>query len=152
MQRQVISFPNESRQSELNIGYGIRRNLFNLVNRVFKQSPERLALISNKRVFSLYGVEMMRDFKKTKIGCYPWLITEGERYKSFRTFESLLNTFAEMGLERDDLVVALGGGVVGDLAGFAASTYLRGIRLVQVPTTLLAQIGSSIGGKTAINL
>jgi len=151
MQRQVISLRQESRQSEINIGYGIRRNLEKLVLRTFGQFPGKTILISNKRVFRLYGLEVMADLK-TATKCFPWLIPDGERYKSFRTFESVVNTFADIGLERNDLVIALGGGVVGDLAGFAASTYLRGVRLLQVPTTLLAQIDSSIGGKTAINL
>ncbi|HSE22659.1 MAG TPA: 3-dehydroquinate synthase [Pyrinomonadaceae bacterium] len=152
MQRQVISLRQESRQSEINIGYGIRRNLRKLVLRTFGKFPGKLILISNKRVFRLYGLEVMADLKTADTKVFPWLIPDGERYKSFRTFASAVNTFAEIGLERSDLVIALGGGVVGDLAGFAASTYLRGIRLLQMPTTLLAQIDSSIGGKTAINL
>src|SRR5689334_24940258 len=77
---------------------------------------------------------------------------EGERYKSFRSLEKAVNFLSENRLERDDLVLALGGGVVGDLAGFSAAIYLRGLSLIQVPTTLLAQIDSSVGGKTGINL
>jgi 3-dehydroquinate synthase len=76
---------------------------------------------------------------------------DGERHKSFRNLERALSFFSEQGLERSDAVVALGGGVVGDLAGFAAAIYLRGIPFIQVPTTLLAQVDSSVGGKTAIN-
>jgi len=152
MQRQVISLRQESRQSEINIGHGIRRHLSKLVLRTFGQFPGKLILISNKRVFQLYGLDVMADLKTADAKVFPWLIPEGERYKSFRSFESVVNAFAHIGLERNDLVIALGGGVVGDLAGFAASTYLRGVRLLQMPTTLLAQIDSSIGGKTAINL
>jgi 3-dehydroquinate synthase len=77
---------------------------------------------------------------------------EGEKFKSIRTLEKALALLGQAGLERRDLVVALGGGVVGDLAGFAAAVYLRGIPFFQVPTTLLAQIDSSVGGKTGINL
>jgi 3-dehydroquinate synthase len=77
---------------------------------------------------------------------------EGERFKSMRTLEQALAVLSQAGLERSDVVVALGGGVVGDLAGFAAAVYLRGISFIQVPTTLLAQIDSSVGGKTGINL
>ena len=77
---------------------------------------------------------------------------EGERFKSFRVLEEAVIFLAEHGFERNDLVVALGGGVVGDLAGFTAAIYLRGIPFIQVPTTLLAQIDSSVGGKTGINL
>src|SRR6266567_7430296 len=76
---------------------------------------------------------------------------DGERFKSLRTAESLFGFLIERRIERSDVIVALGGGVIGDIAGFVAATYLRGIRLIQVPTTLLAQIDSSIGGKTAVN-
>ncbi len=77
---------------------------------------------------------------------------EGERYKSFSELEKAVKFLSENHFERNDLVVALGGGVVGDLAGFSAAIYLRGLPLVQIPTTLLSQIDSSVGGKTAINL
>jgi 3-dehydroquinate synthase len=77
---------------------------------------------------------------------------EGERYKSFRVLEKAVTFLSENHFERNDLVVALGGGVVGDLAGFSAAIYLRGVPVVQVPTTLLSQIDSSVGGKTGINL
>jgi len=77
---------------------------------------------------------------------------DGERHKSLRSLEQLLSFISEARLERSDAVIALGGGVVGDLAGFAAAVYLRGIPLIQVPTTLLAQIDSSAGGKTGVNL
>ena len=77
---------------------------------------------------------------------------EGERHKSLRSLARALKFLTESGLERGDVVVALGGGVVGDLAGFAAATYLRGIAFVQAPTTLLAQIDASVGGKTGVNL
>ena len=76
----------------------------------------------------------------------------GERYKSFRILEKAVTFLSENRFERDDLVLALGGGVVGDLAGFSAAIYLRGLPLAQVPTTLLSQIDSSVGGKTGINL
>src|SRR5205085_3590049 len=80
-----------------------------------------------------------------------WLMGDGERFKSLRTAGRALEFLSESRLERSDAVVALGGGVVGDLAGFAAAVYLRGIAFVQVPTTLLAQIDSSVGGKTGVN-
>ena len=76
---------------------------------------------------------------------------DGERYKTMRTAERALSFLSAFGLERSDAVVALGGGVVGDLAGFAAAVYLRGVAFIQVPTTLLAQIDSSVGGKTGVN-
>ena len=82
----------------------------------------------------------------------PWSIGDGERFKSIETVDKVLRFFSESGLERSDGVVALGGGVVGDVAGFAAAIYLRGIPFIQIPTTLLAQVDSSVGGKTGVNL
>lgn len=115
-------------------------------------SARRVALISNQRVFALFGRTVSRSLRQQKFGVHTWLMKEGERHKSLRSYEQALRFLSESGLERTDLVIALGGGVVGDLAGFAAATYLRGIDFIQIPTTLLAQIDASVGGKTGINL
>jgi len=139
-------------RSEINIGRGIRRELAQLIAQSTEFKPRRVALVSNKRVFDLYGADLLRGLKRNKQKVLPWLIPDGERFKSFRTLEDLVRALGEWSFERNDLVVALGGGVVGDLAGFSASIYLRGIPLIQVPTTLLAQVDSSVGGKTGINL
>jgi 3-dehydroquinate synthase len=77
---------------------------------------------------------------------------DGERFKSLGTAEKAIEFLSTSGLERTDVVIALGGGVVGDLAGFAAAVYLRGISLIHIPTTVTSQIDSSIGGKTGVNL
>jgi 3-dehydroquinate synthase len=82
----------------------------------------------------------------------PWLTGDGEQYKSVQTTEKVLRFLSETGIERSDGVVALGGGVIGDVAGFAAAVYLRGVPFIQIPTTLLAQVDSSVGGKTGVNL
>ena len=83
---------------------------------------------------------------------FPLTFPAGESSKNWQVAGELLEALAEAGLDRTDIVVALGGGVVGDLAGFAAATYLRGVRFVQMPTTLLAQVDSSVGGKTGVDL
>jgi 3-dehydroquinate synthase len=149
MHRLEISLKQESRVSEINIGAGIRRNLGQSLQ--FKP-PRRVAIISNERVSQLYGREVKRSLKTAGFTALEWLMPEGERFKSFRSLEKAVTFLSESRFERDDLVLALGGGVVGDLAGFAAAIYLRGLPLVQVPTTLLSQIDSSVGGKTGINL
>jgi 3-dehydroquinate synthase len=149
MHRLKISLKQEARSSEIHIGAGVRRDLGNLIP--FK-APRRVGIISNQRVFDLYGREVVRSLKSAGFKSFVWLMPEGERYKSFRILEKAVNFLSETGFERDDLVMALGGGVVGDLAGFAAAIYLRGLRLTQAPTTLLSQIDSSVGGKTGINL
>jgi len=112
----------------------------------------RIALISNPKVFSLYGEAVVQSLKASGFSVSTWTISDGERHKSLRTVENVLKFLNDTGLERSDGVVALGGGVVGDVAGFAAAVYLRGLPFVQIPTTLLAQIDSSVGGKTGVNL
>jgi 3-dehydroquinate synthase len=149
MHRLEISLKQDARSSEINIGRGIRRNVGELIP---LRAPRRVGVISNKRVFDLYGREVVRSLKAAGFKIFHWLMPEGERYKSFRELERAVTFLSENHFERNDLVLALGGGVVGDLAGFTAAVYLRGLSLVQVPTTLLSQIDSSVGGKTGINL
>jgi 3-dehydroquinate synthase len=149
MHRLEISLKQESRSSQINIGSGIRKRLGELLP---LKAPRRVAIISNERVSDLYGREVKRSLKSAGFTALEWLMPEGERYKSFRSLEKAVTFLSENRLERDDFVLTLGGGVVGDLAGFAAAIYLRGLPLVQVPTTLLSQIDSSVGGKTGINL
>jgi 3-dehydroquinate synthase len=152
MQRLEISINQHARKSEINIGRGIRQDLGQLLASTLAKPPRQAGIISNKRVFGLYGREVARSLKRAGFKTFEWLMPEGERFKSFSVLEKAVEFLSENRFERNDLVVALGGGVVGDLAGFAAAIYLRGIAVVQVPTTLLAQIDSSVGGKTGINL
>ena len=149
MHRLEISLKQQARKSEISIGRGVRRRLGELLP---LKAPRRAGLISNKRVFDLYGREVVRSLKATGAKVFEWLMPEGERYKSFSVLEKAVTFLSENRFERNDLIVALGGGVVGDLAGFSAAIYLRGVPVAQVPTTLLAQIDSSVGGKTGINL
>jgi len=111
----------------------------------------RILIVSNRKVFGLYGEKVRRSLEAAGFEIHTHLIGDGERFKSFRTLETTLHTLSEKGFTRTDAVVALGGGVVGDLSGFAASIHLRGIDFLQIPTTLLAMIDSSVGGKTGIN-
>ena len=152
MQRLELSVNQSARKSEIFVGRGIRRDLGQHLSRAFTKPPKRVGIISNNRVFKLYGREIVRSLKSAGFQSSSWLMPEGERYKSFSILEKAVKFLSENRFEREDVVLALGGGVVGDLAGFAAAIYLRGIPVVQVPTTLLAQIDSSVGGKTGINL
>jgi 3-dehydroquinate synthase len=152
MRRLELALNEEARRSEINVGRGIRLNLAQLISAALARNPRRIAIISNERVWQLYGREIVRKLKPSGFRVFEWLMPEGERYKSFRVLENAVRFLNDNQFERDDLVVALGGGVVGDLAGFAAAIYLRGLPLAQMPTTLLSQIDSSVGGKTAINL
>lgn len=111
----------------------------------------RVCVISNATIDRLYGPRTKRSLQKAGYRVSSLLIGDGERSKSLRTAEKAWSFLISNHFERSDFIVALGGGVVGDLAGFVAAGYLRGIRYIQIPTTLLAQIDSSVGGKTAVN-
>jgi len=113
---------------------------------------EKAMIVSDDTVFSLYGKTVRKSLDRAGIACPAFVFPHGERNKNLAVYGELLERMTEERLSRDDLVVALGGGVVGDLAGFAAATYRRGVRCVQLPTTLLAAVDSSVGGKTAVNL
>lgn len=142
----------KSRIYDIRIGAGLLGDLGPAVRESSGQTARTVAVISNKTVFDLYGKEAADSLRRGGFTVKHFLVGDGERQKSFRSLERIVAFFAKNGLQRNDVVVALGGGVVGDLAGFAAAVYLRGVPLVQVPTTLLAQIDSSVGGKTGINL
>jgi 3-dehydroquinate synthase len=120
--------------------------------RVLSPRVRRVALVSNRRVFALYGERAVASLRAAGFEVSHWLMGDGERFKTWATAGRALEFLAETGLERTDAVVALGGGVVGDVAGFAAAAYMRGVAFMQAPTTLLAQIDSSVGGKTGVNL
>ncbi|MGH9859371.1 MAG: 3-dehydroquinate synthase [Candidatus Acidiferrales bacterium] len=108
-------------------------------------------LLSSPRVWKLWGPKLERSFRAHG-GTKRVLFDDGERAKTMRTVENICRELARGGADRHSIAVALGGGVVGDVAGFVAASYARGIRLVQVPTTLVAQVDSAIGGKTGVNL
>ena len=110
------------------------------------------ALITDDIVDPLYGDIAERSLQAAGYTTTRLVFPHGERSKNMETYIALLSSLAAANLTRSDVVVALGGGVVGDVAGFAAATYLRGIRFAQIPTTLLAMVDSSVGGKTAVNL
>jgi 3-dehydroquinate synthase len=139
-------------QYEITIGEGTLSSLGEIARRALPESARSLALISNEKVFGLYGQEALRSLRAAGFIPKPWLLGDGERHKNLRTLAHAIEFLSKAGLERSDGVVALGGGVVGDLAGMASALYLRGLAFLQVPTTLLAQIDASVGGKTAVNL
>jgi len=147
-----VALQSSPQDYDIKISCGLLPRLGNETQRYLRKQGRRIALISNARVFALYGNSAMVSLEKCGFVVSHWLMGDGETHKSFRNLERALAFLSKSGLHRNDAVVALGGGVVGDLAGFAAAVYLRGIALIQVPTTLLAQIDSSVGGKTAVNL
>jgi 3-dehydroquinate synthase len=137
---------------EIGIGRDILPETGERTRACLGDQAQRIALISNPKVFSLYGAAVTQSLKASGFSVWSFAIADGERHKSLRMAESVLNFLSEAALERTEGVVALGGGVVGDVVGFAAAVYLRGLPFIQIPTTLLAQIDSSVGGKTGVNL
>ncbi|MDH3444765.1 MAG: 3-dehydroquinate synthase, partial [Deltaproteobacteria bacterium] len=111
----------------------------------------KVAVVSNPTVASLYLERVTKTLGQSGFDVITALIPDGEEHKSLESLAAIYDRLVSVRLERKSIVLALGGGVVGDLAGFAAATYLRGVPYVQVPTTLLAQVDSSVGGKTAVN-
>lgn len=111
----------------------------------------RAAIITDTTVARLYGELITNSLRRNGIEAFVVTVPPGEAHKSLHTAEMLYTRLLEAGLDRQATIIALGGGVIGDLAGFVASTFLRGVTYVQIPTTLLAQVDSSVGGKTGVN-
>jgi 3-dehydroquinate synthase len=146
----IVNVPLGNRSYRIQVGSGLFANLGTACARL--KLGKRCAIISDRNVAPRFG--MAARLALSKAGFDPVLITvpAGETAKSLHTVQTCYDQLASHRLERQSFLVALGGGVVGDLAGFVAATYLRGIAFVQVPTTLLAQVDSSVGGKVGVNL
>ncbi|MEB3289703.1 MAG: 3-dehydroquinate synthase [Leptolyngbya sp.] len=112
---------------------------------------QRLLLVSNPAIFRHYGETVVAALTQAGYAVQYCLLPAGERYKTLKSIHTLYDAALDFRLERQSAMVALGGGVIGDMTGFAAATWLRGIRFVQIPTSLLAMVDASIGGKTGVN-
>jgi 3-dehydroquinate synthase len=124
----------------------LKRNALNEVNNILNIKGKAL-IVTDSGVPGIYVETVKKQLENSIVYTFP----QGERSKNFETYSALLKTLAENNFDRGDCVIALGGGVVGDMAGFTAATYMRGIKFYNIPTTLLSQVDSSIGGKTAID-
>lgn len=132
----------------------IGKNLLSSCGQLIKEVMpiSKVAIISDDKVYGLYGDTVKKSIENAGYMTEVYTFKNGEKSKNITTYTEILEFLAESGLTRSDFVVALGGGVTGDMAGFAAASYLRGIKFVQIPTTFLAAIDSSVGGKTGVNL
>lgn len=139
-----------SREYDVHIGSGFLGNVGEMISKI--KRPCRTVIVSDDTVFSLYGEIVKKSLENSGFTCCEYIFPHGEDSKSLENFGKIQEFSAENGITRTDLFVALGGGVTGDLTGFAASAYLRGVDFVQIPTTVLAMVDSSVGGKTAVNL
>jgi 3-dehydroquinate synthase len=146
MERITVSLG--ERSYPISIGAGLFNNPAHLS---FLSSKQKVVVISNVTVAPLYADKIFSLLKQ--LGCDASLLElpDGEQYKSLETFNSVMSYLLEGNFARDVVVIALGGGVIGDLVGFSAACYQRGVDFIQIPTTLLSQVDSSVGGKTAVN-
>lgn len=128
-----------------------------LINRVSKEiikvyKGKKIFIITDDNVNKYYGGKISEELKHNDFEVKLLSLKPGEETKNFNTLPMIYNELLDFNLTRSDLIIALGGGVIGDLAGFVASTYLRGVDFIQIPTSLLAQVDSSVGGKVAVDL
>ena len=131
----------------------IKENIFNEVValHIKKYAGCKAYIITDNNVRKLYLKKLKQAFIRHKVNTFSVTVPAGEKSKSFAAIERLSNRILASGINRNDIIYSLGGGVIGDLAGFLSSILLRGVRFIQIPTTLLSQVDSSVGGKTGIN-
>ncbi len=146
----IVSVPLGHRSYDIKVGPGLLTTLGTECTRL--GLGRRCAVISDHLVAPHYAAAVRTSLERAGIESVLVTVDAGETAKSLKTVQSCYDQLAEHRLERQSFVIALGGGVVGDLTGFVAATYLRGIPFVQLPTTLLAQVDSSVGGKVGVNL
>lgn len=141
---------NASKNYEILIDKGLLDCSGELISKATK--ARHAAIVTDDNVDKYYGEKVAASMRAAGFTVVKFVFPHGESSKSHKTLIDLYDFLAENGFTRSDLLVALGGGVVGDLTGFAAATYMRGIEFVQIPTTVLSQVDSSVGGKTAVNI
>lgn len=135
---------------KIHIERGLTQNIDKYIGMYYR--GQRVSIITDKNVSKLYSENVVKVLKQGGYQVDVFTVEPGEVSKSFSTYERLAEDLIDRGHSRTDLILALGGGVIGDLAGFLAATLMRGVPVIQVPTSLLAQIDSSVGGKTGINI
>ncbi len=138
------------RSYAVTIGVGVLPQTGALIANV--RRPSAALVVSNRKVAGLYAQSVLSSLSGEQIRAELFLVPSGERYKTLGTVRRIYDALVGSKMDRGCAVIALGGGVVGDMAGFAAATYMRGVDFYQVPTTLLAQVDASIGGKTGVDL
>lgn len=130
----------------------IQQVLLKDIARILNWSGKKIGLITDQNVDPFYGPTLVQSLQERENAVYKFVLIPGEEQKNWDTAGQILDFLAAQGFHRDDALISLGGGVVGDLTGFVASIYARGIDYCQIPTTLLAAVDASVGGKTGLNL
>jgi 3-dehydroquinate synthase len=146
---QTIRVKTASAKYDVVAGSGLIGSLAPRIERVVGRLPRRVFVLTSAPVWGLWGERFLASFVEPPIALF---LPPGEEHKTIKSVEGLLRQMVEAGGDRGSLLIAFGGGIVGDVGGFAASIFMRGIPYVQVPTTFLAQVDSSVGGKTGVNL
>ena len=146
---QTIRVDTPSAKYDVVVGAGLLPSLRPRIERVVGRLPRRVFVLTSAPIWALWGERFLSSFAEPPITLF---LEPGERYKNLASVERLLRQMAAAGGDRGSLLIAFGGGIVGDVGGFLAAIYMRGIPYIQVPTTFLAQVDSSVGGKVGVNL
>jgi len=146
---QTIRVDTPSAQYEVHAGSDLLESLAPRIAHAVGRLPRRVFVLTSEPIWALWGQTFCASFAEEPIALF---LAPGERHKTLASVERLARQMAQAGADRGSLLIAFGGGIVGDVGGFLAAVYMRGIPYVQVPTTLLAQVDSSVGGKTGVNL
>jgi 3-dehydroquinate synthase len=146
---QTIRVETPSAKYNVMAGNGLVESLAPRIERVVGKLPRRVFVLTSAPIWGLWGQAFLRSFAEAPIAMF---LPPGEEHKTLKSVEGLLRQMAQAGGDRGSLLIAFGGGIVGDVGGFLASIFMRGIPYIQVPTTFLAQVDSSVGGKTGVNL
>ena len=151
MNKNKIQVPLDNNSYEVTIKPGIINNIGEELSKIGIKKNRKIFVISNKEIATLFGRKFLNNLENHNFHAQLFLIKAGESHKNLKTLSEIYNGAFDFGLDRDSIMIALGGGIVGDVTGLAAATWLRGIEYIQIPTTLLSMVDSSVGGKTAVN-
>jgi 3-dehydroquinate synthase len=146
---QTIRVDTPSAKYDVITGSGLIASLAPRIQRVAGKLPRRVFVLTSPEIWALWGNAFLKSFAEPPVTLF---LTAGEKHKTMKSVDQLLRQMVSAGGDRGSMLIAFGGGIVGDVGGFLAAIFLRGIRYVQVPTTFLAQVDSSVGGKTGVNL
>jgi len=149
MNKKVLKVTTPQGKYPIIIGHNIIADIGTYLKPILKNN--RVFIVTSKKVIKIYKKKLLNILNKNNISAELIIINDDEKQKNFNTISKISNTLLKKGIDRNDSLIAFGGGVIGDITGFVSSITLRGIRFIQIPTTLLAQVDSSVGGKTGVN-
>ena len=146
-----INVPIDNNFYEVTIKAGLLSEIGGRLVELGIKDSRKILIISNQEIANLFGNIVLASLKRNNYSAEIFIIKAGEKFKNIETLNEIYNAAFEYGMERGSLMIALGGGIVGDITGFASATWLRGLDYIQIPTTLLSMVDSSVGGKTGVN-